>query len=125
MTKREIYLRSRSIPEPNTGCWIWLGAFKGSYPGEGSSTYVNRKTLGLRSPNRLACHTCDQKSCVNPAHLYAGDRFQNARDWVTRAGHPNAAKTRCPKGHKYDGRAINNRRNGFSRTCSTCRKERK
>jgi hypothetical protein len=28
----------------------------------------------------MVLHKCDNKKCVNPEHLYAGDRWQNARD---------------------------------------------
>lgn len=123
MTKREVYLMERSTPEPNTGCWLWLGAFKGAYPGEGSgkgeSVYVNRETLHLRSREQFACHKCDQKACVNPQHIYAGDRLRNAKDWITRSVHHNTKKQTCPRGHVYDTKVWNGKY--WARSCTKCR----
>jgi len=32
----------------------------------------------------MACHTCDRRSCVRPAHLYLGDAATNREDWALR-----------------------------------------
>lgn len=32
----------------------------------------------------LVCHTCDNRSCVRPDHLYVGDWSSNNRDTVAR-----------------------------------------
>jgi hypothetical protein len=34
--------------------------------------------------NQLACHTCDNKLCVNPGHIYAGTAKDNVRDAIER-----------------------------------------
>ena len=39
-------------------------------------------------PTELACHVCDTKACINPAHLYAGSAADNARDAVQRDLYP-------------------------------------
>jgi hypothetical protein len=112
------WLEARSTPEPNTGCWLWLGARKGNYPGFKSGGYVHRAVLGLKSRRRYACHTCDQKMCVNPDHLYAGDAFSNMQDYVRRQGHHNSRKTACPRGHHYDATVWTGKY--WARACQRC-----
>ena len=81
------------IPEPNSGCWLWLGALSGGYGriGIGSRTDGTRKSelatrvawelfKGPVAPHLGALHKCDNKSCVNPDHLYIGTHSQNMQD---------------------------------------------
>ena len=86
------YIEDRSIPEPNSGCWLWLGGLnKHGYP-------KANKNIGGRIVDRLGhrvsyeaykgeipkgkqvLHHCDVRSCVNPDHLYVGTHDDNMRD---------------------------------------------
>jgi hypothetical protein len=81
------------IPEPNTGCWLWLGNVdSGGYPQRtiytrGAGTYrcvrIAREVIGAR-PYEVACHRCDVPLCVNPDHLYRGTWKSNMEDKVRR-----------------------------------------
>ena len=77
------------VPEPNSGCWIWLGAIAGRY---GQLRYKNKKTPAHRAfweasfgkiPNKLKIlHKCDVKLCCNPNHLFLGTNQDNTDDMV-------------------------------------------
>lgn len=83
----------KTSPEPNTGCWLWTGAV-------GSSGYgrVQWKDAGItsapqaalvasgrpRPAGAFALHACDNKICINPAHLRWGSCSDNARDTYAR-----------------------------------------
>lgn len=103
-------------------CWIWQGAASdrsgyGKFRVDNRQVLAHRWILGLVLGRPLrwddkaheeACHLCDNPPCVNPAHLYLGDRNTNMAD-VARRGRgvnpvakANAAKTHCPHGHEYD-----------------------
>jgi hypothetical protein len=41
---------------------------------------VVHKDLDILDREGLACHTCDNPLCYNPAHLYIGDKSSNAKD---------------------------------------------
>lgn len=89
---------SRHSPGSN-GCWIWKGAPAKSGYGVmyhkdmGGSMLAHRASYTLHKgpipEGMLVCHTCDVRTCVNPAHLFLGthkdntqDKIAKGRDWV-------------------------------------------
>ena len=89
------WIESNSTKIPETGCWIWnkyvdnLGYARAFVDGENAR--VHRLSLGLSiggiPEGKQANHHCDVRCCVNPVHIYAGDKLQNARDMVRRGRH--------------------------------------
>jgi len=85
------YILSKSIPEPNSGCWIWLGAINSDGYGTGwrpewekPSQLAHRISYQAFSKN-LKCedvvaHLCDNPSCCNPEHLKLCSQKENMQD---------------------------------------------
>jgi len=71
------------------GCHIFQGSTV-AYPGYGIFSVDEKKYrahrasyefyIGKIPSDRIICHKCNVKLCINPAHLYAGTRKDNARD---------------------------------------------
>src|SRR6266498_1806105 len=83
-------------------CWLWKGPVINSGYGttrtpSGFKTTAHRATWEwvhgvVLSVEVHVCHTCDNRLCVNPNHLFLGTREENMKDMV--------AKGRSPRGSK-------------------------
>lgn len=67
-------------------CWLWQGAINSAgygafwYEKKSGYAHVFSAQYYLGKNNKWVLHHCDVKECVNPEHLYYGDRFDNAQD---------------------------------------------
>ncbi len=110
-------------PEPNSGCWLWTGAFDpngyGRFHFRGNGRLAHRVCYELMrgpiSDELQLDHLCRTPACVNPEHLEPVTAMVNQH----RSPITNATKTHCAKGHPYAGENLSNRSNG-SRRCLEC-----
>lgn len=113
-TRRPIAERAmdKFIPEPNSGCWLWIGSAMNGY---------GRIRLGSKSEGTVAAHRviyealrgpvpdgleldhlCRNPSCVNPDHMEPVTHRENTiRGDAMKNGWWHREKTHCPQGHPY------------------------
>lgn len=114
-------ISARSEPEPNTGCWLWLGASVPPYGYgvvrfRGCIDYAHRAAWQITHgdiPRGISVlHRCDNPPCINPGHLFLGTHVDNMRDMVMK-GRSNAEDRNGMRRHPE--RAPMGERNGSAR----------
>lgn len=95
-------------------CWLWTGGTnKHGYghmtreDGSRTKAHIFSYELHKRPTGGLdVCHTCDNPSCVNPAHFFLGDQAANNRDCVEKRRHAFGERHAKSKLSKQDVRKI-------------------
>lgn len=130
MTREQIQERpdKYSVPEPNSGCWLWVGGRTAQGYGE---TFVNGR---VRYAHRVAYelhvgpipaglqldHRCRVRSCINPRHLEPVTNRENTMRGLL--GALRTPKPHCKKGHAFSEE--NTRRTPRQRVCLACERSR-
>jgi hypothetical protein len=123
-------IEEKIIPEPNSGCWLWLGAIMkpdsygvAAVTEKGKSRLAHRIVyegiVGLVPKGLQLDHLCRMRCCVNPDYMEVVTHRVN-----TLRGNSVSAicarRNHCKHGHEYTVENTIVRRGG-SRRCRTCR----
>jgi len=119
-------LWEKIIPEPNSGCWLWIGATNRTGHGQIRIGGHNRpphrvmyEMIHGPVPAELDMdHLCRVPCCVNPTHVEPVTHLEN----VARgdAGKHWSDRDRCKHGHLFTPE--NTRWQGKARRCRECTK---
>jgi hypothetical protein len=123
---------SKVEPEPNTGCWLWVGHIQPNGYGTIRTGSLLSDSRAMSYAHRVAYkllvgpvpvglqvdHLCRVRQCVNPAHLEPVSPAVN----TGRGSSPStrtAREGRCQRGHDLTAENIKVRSNG-KRSCRRC-----
>jgi hypothetical protein len=123
-------------------CWFWSGAYNSR--GYGSFSYNQKRIsahkysyqsfVGEIPDGMYVCHSCDNKKCVNPQHLWLGTPKDNTQDMIAKGRgafqqellHKQFQKrSHCKRGHDFAvvGYRYGTKSDGRKyRTCKECQK---
>lgn len=88
------------VDQDPTSCWRWLGGVGGSgygnfivrYADKWRSRAAHRISFflftGINPRGRIVAHTCDNRTCVNPYHLFLTDNSGNMADMAKKGRMP-------------------------------------
>jgi hypothetical protein len=137
----ELFEKYGIVPEPNSGCWLWMGQISTVGYGQirvrtkalwrtfGAHRVIYESLIGPIPDGLGLDHKCCVPSCVNPSHLEPVTQAENMRRAAERGrmkigGAKRAAKfTHCPQGHEYTPENTYYPNKGYSKkVCRACRK---
>lgn len=86
-------------------CWPWLASCfwhgYGKFAKNQRLHYAHRFAYELANgpipDGMFVCHTCDNRKCVNPAHLFLGTHTDNMRDAARKKRLPGPTRLTWPK----------------------------
>lgn len=89
LREKALFLKSQT-KETESGCWEWQGRLHAVGYGAvglkkiGGGSYAHRamveSVIGPIPPKMQVMHSCDNRKCINPAHLSWGTHLENIRD---------------------------------------------
>jgi hypothetical protein len=122
------YLESKAMPEPNSGCLLWLGSVNANGYARIERTATRRaqqahrvawEIVNGRVPDGLVLdHLCRVRCCINPKHLEPVTDTENklrGAGWTAQ----NARKAFCHAGHPLSGENLRINARG-ARLCKAC-----
>ncbi|WP_125921833.1 HNH endonuclease signature motif containing protein [Hymenobacter lapidarius] len=126
-----------TMVDKTEGCWNWTGALNnagygmisdraGAAPGSSTAKRAHRLSYKmLKGPipeGGHVLHSCDNRKCVNPAHLSIGTNEDNIADRVGKGRSYSKQQTHCKNGHEWATNAVPTA-DGY-RFCRSCSNKR-